>query len=144
MRVDRVDHVVLTVAVLDRTVAFYSDVLGMEHVTFDGRNALHFGASKFNLHRAGHEFEPKARRPTPGSADLCLIVHGPLDDVIAELVDHGVPIEEGPVDRTGARGPMRSVYLRDPDDNLIELSVYDDEELTRGPERASTVESLPR
>jgi catechol 2,3-dioxygenase-like lactoylglutathione lyase family enzyme len=125
MRVDRVDHVVLTVADLDRTVAFYRDVLGMEHVTFgDGRTAVHFGASKFNLHVAGHEFEPKAHRPTVGSADLCLIVDGPLDEVIAELATHRVAIEDGPVDRTGACGPMRSVYLRDPDGNLIELSVY--------------------
>lgn len=116
----------LTVADLDRTVAFYSDVLGMEHVIFDGRSALHFGVSKFNLHLAGHEFEPRARRPGPGSADLCLIVDGPLTGVVDELVAHGVGIEEGPVDRTGACGPMRSVYLRDPDGNLIELSVYDD------------------
>jgi catechol 2,3-dioxygenase-like lactoylglutathione lyase family enzyme len=144
MRVDRVDHVVLTVADLDSTVAFYSGVLGMEHVTFDGRNALHFGSSKFNLHVAGHEFEPRARRATPGSADLCLIVDGPLDGVIDELAAHGVPIEEGPVDRTGALGPMRSVYLRDPDENLIELSVYDGCVPTPGPERASTAESVPR
>jgi catechol 2,3-dioxygenase-like lactoylglutathione lyase family enzyme len=125
MRVDRIDHLVLTVADLDRTVAFYSDVLGMEHVTFsDGRSAVHFGASKFNLHVAGHEFEPKALRPGPGTADLCLIVEGPVEHVIDELIAHRVPIEEGPVSRTGARGPMQSVYLRDPDGNLIELSVY--------------------
>jgi catechol 2,3-dioxygenase-like lactoylglutathione lyase family enzyme len=98
----------------------------MEHVTFGaaGRSALHFGACKFNLHVVGHEFEPKARRPTPGSVDLCLVVDGPLDAVVAELNARRVPIEEGPVDRTGARGPMRSVYLRDPDANLIELCSY--------------------
>jgi catechol 2,3-dioxygenase-like lactoylglutathione lyase family enzyme len=126
MRIDRLDHLVLTVADLDRTVAFYRDVLGMAHVEFgDGRSALHFGVSKINLHVAGHEFEPKAYRPTPGSADLCLVVDGSLDAVIDELSGHRVRIEEGPVARTGARGPMRSVYLRDPDDNLIELSTYE-------------------
>jgi catechol 2,3-dioxygenase-like lactoylglutathione lyase family enzyme len=125
MRIDRVDHFVLTVADVDRTVAFYRDVLGMSHATFaDGRSALHFGASKINLHLAGHEFEPKARRATPGSADVCLVVDGRFDDVVAELTAHHVPIEEGPVQRTGAQGEMNSVYIRDPDGNLIELSSY--------------------
>jgi catechol 2,3-dioxygenase-like lactoylglutathione lyase family enzyme len=145
MRVDRIDHLVLTVTDLDRTVAFYRDVLGMEHVTFaDGRSALHFGASKFNLHMAGHEFEPKALRPGPGTADLCLIVEGPLERVIEELLAHHVNIEEGPVSRTGAHGPIRSVYLRDPDGNLIELSVYEVAAPVRGPDRATTSESVPR
>ena len=125
MRIDRLDHLVLTVADIDATVDFYTGVLGMTAVTFGaGRTALAFGRSKINLHRAGHEFEPKAARPTPGSADLCLISAGPLEQVIAELAGHGVPIEEGPVERTGATGPILSVYFRDPDQNLIEVSTY--------------------
>ena len=125
MRIDRLDHLVLTVADIDATVAFYTRVLGMEAVTFGaGRTALAFGRSKINLHRAGHEFEPKARRPTPGSADLCLITAGPLEQVIEDLAAHGIPVEEGPVERTGATGPILSVYFRDPDHNLIEVSTY--------------------
>ena len=125
MRIDRLDHLVLTVADIDATVAFYTRVLGMEAVTFGaGRTALAFGRSKINLHRAGHEFEPKASRPTPGSADLCLIAAGPLEQVIEDLAAHGIPVEEGPVERTGATGPILSVYFRDPDQNLIEVSTY--------------------
>ena len=115
----------LTVADIDATVAFYTRVLGMEAVTFGtGRIALAFGRSKINLHRAGHEFEPKAFRPTPGSADLCLIADDALDQVIKDLAAHDVPVEEGPVERTGATGPILSVYFRDPDQNLIEVSTY--------------------
>jgi len=125
VRIDRLDHLVLTVADIDATVAFYEQVLGMRAVTFgDGRRALAFGTSKINLHQAGHEFEPKAARPTPGSADICLIAADPLDQVCADLAAHGVTIEAGPVARTGATGPIRSVYLRDPDNNLIEISNY--------------------
>lgn len=125
MRIDRLDHLVLTVADIDATVDFYTRLLGMKAVTFGaGRTALAFGQSKINLHQAGREFEPKAHRPTPGSADLCLITTDSLDRVIEELVRHDVPIEEGPVDRTGATGPIRSVYFRDPDRNLIEVSTY--------------------
>jgi catechol 2,3-dioxygenase-like lactoylglutathione lyase family enzyme len=125
VRIDRLDHLVLTVADLDATVEFYTRVLGMEAVTFGaGRIALAFGRSKINLHRAGHEFEPKALRPTPGSADLCLIADGTLDQVIKDLAAHDVPVEEGPVERTGATGPILSVYFRDPDQNLIEVSTY--------------------
>jgi catechol 2,3-dioxygenase-like lactoylglutathione lyase family enzyme len=119
------DHLVLTVASIERTVAFYRDVLGMRAETFgDGRWALHFGEQKFNLHEAGHEFEPKAARPSPGSVDICLVVATPIESVVAELSAKGVPILEGPVERTGARGAIRSVYLRDPDDNLVELANY--------------------
>jgi catechol 2,3-dioxygenase-like lactoylglutathione lyase family enzyme len=118
------DHLVLTVADLRATVDFYVGLLGMEERTFSGRTALHFGDEKINLHEAGNEFEPKARRPTPGSGDLCFLVGGPIEDVAQALTDAGVTIEEGPVDRTGARGPVRSVYLRDPDQNLVELAVY--------------------
>ena len=125
VRIDRLDHLVLTVADIDATVDFYTRVLGMQAVTFGpGRTALTFGHSKINLHRAGHEFEPKARRPTPGSADLCLIAADPLERVVEELAAHDVPIEEGPVERTGATGLILSVYFRDPDQNLIEVSNY--------------------
>lgn len=125
MRISRLDHLVLTVASIERTVAFYGDVLGMEARRFgDGRWALHFGEQKFNLHESGHEFEPRAARPTPGSVDLCLVSATPLGEVLAELGAHGVPVVEGPVERTGAIGPIRSVYVRDPDDNLIEIAEY--------------------
>ena len=125
VRIDRLDHLVLTVADIDATVEFYTRVLGMKAVTFGtGRTALAFGRSKVNLHKAGHGFEPKAHRPTPGSADLCLIAADPLEQVIEELAAHRVPIEEGPVERTGATGPILSVYFRDPDRNLIEVSSY--------------------
>ncbi|MCW8157578.1 VOC family protein [Stutzerimonas stutzeri] len=123
MNISHLDHLVLTVADIEKTADFYTRVLGMQLVTFgEGRKALAFGNQKINLHQAGREFEPKAERPTPGSADLCFIVATRLDDVIAHLNAQGVAIIEGPVQRTGATGPIRSVYLRDPDRNLIELS----------------------
>ena len=123
---DRLDHFVLTVADIDATCAFYTRVFGMEVQTFGplGRKALHFGRQKINLHQRGKEFEPKAAHPTPGSADLCFIAAMSLDAVIAHLRACGVPIEVGPVDRTGATGTIRSVYIRDPDRNLIEISTY--------------------
>jgi catechol 2,3-dioxygenase-like lactoylglutathione lyase family enzyme len=125
MKLDRLDHLVLTVADLDRTCAFYTRVLGMQVVVFgNGRKALTFGKQKINLHLAGHEFEPKAARPVPGSSDLCFIATVPLSEAIAHLDECGVAIEEGPVDRTGALGPIQSVYIRDPDQNLIEISNY--------------------
>lgn len=125
MRINRLDHLVLTVADIDVTVRFYAEVLGMEVEMFgEGRTALRFGSSKINLHLAGHEFEPKAHVALPGTADLCLIVDDPIDTVIAELDAHEVEIIEGPVQRAGATGPIRSVYFRDPDLNLVELSNY--------------------
>ncbi|WP_376960672.1 VOC family protein [Azospirillum sp. A26] len=125
MRIGRIDHFVLTVASIEATCAFYRDVLGMEVVTFaGGRRALSFGAQKINLHEVGREFEPKAARPTAGSGDFCLIADTPLEQVIAELHARGIAIEEGPVSRTGATGPIRSVYIRDPDDNLVEIATY--------------------
>jgi catechol 2,3-dioxygenase-like lactoylglutathione lyase family enzyme len=125
MNVNRLDHLVLTVASIEATVDFYTRVLGMEAIIFGtGRTALRFGTSKINLHQAGKEFEPKALRPTPGSADFCLIVDDDIATVIADLTGAGIMIEEGPVDRTGATGPIVSCYLRDPDQNLIELSNY--------------------
>ncbi|MEQ3550087.1 VOC family protein [Pseudonocardia nematodicida] len=123
MRIDHLDHLVLTVADLGRTIAFYSDVLGMTEVDFgEGRKALAFGPNKINLHEAGNEFSPRAEVPTPGSADLCLVTLDPLDQVVEELARHGVAVELGPVERTGARATLRSVYLRDPDGNLVEIS----------------------
>ena len=123
MRIASLDHLVLTVADVDATIAFYVRVLGMETVTFGaGRKALAFGSQKINLHAAGRELVPHAAAPTRGSADVCFLTDVPLDDVIAHLRACGVAIEEGPVMRTGATGPIRSVYLRDPDGNLIEVS----------------------
>jgi catechol 2,3-dioxygenase-like lactoylglutathione lyase family enzyme len=116
------DHLVLTVADIDRTCAFY-ETLGMRRVTFaGGRVALAFGQQKINLHKAGAEFEPKAARATPGSADLCLLVDRPVAEMAAELTGKGLSVIEGPVRRTGARRPLLSLYLRDPDGNLVELS----------------------
>ena len=124
--IDRIDHVVLTVRDVEATCAFYARVLGMRVVTFaGGRKALAFGRQKLNLHQAGREFEPKAARPTPGSVDLCLITTSTLADVATQLAACGVAILEGPVDKTGATGPIRSIYFRDPDGNLIEVSTYD-------------------
>jgi catechol 2,3-dioxygenase-like lactoylglutathione lyase family enzyme len=120
---DRLDHLVLTVADLDRTIAFYRDVLGMRLETFgQGRKALRFGDQKINLHQAGHEFEPKALKPTRGSADLCFLAATPLEQVAAHVGGLGVAIEEGPVRRTGATGPILSIYVRDPDGNLVEIA----------------------
>lgn len=130
MRVDRLDHLVLTVADIEATVDFYTDVLGMTRQDFtpsDGsrRVALGFGPQKINLHQAGAEFDPKAARPGPGTADLCFLVTGPLEAWATHLAARGVTVEDGPVRRTGATGPILSLYLRDPDGNLIELSVPD-------------------
>ncbi|WP_349258433.1 VOC family protein [Stackebrandtia sp.] len=125
MEIARLDHLVLTVADIDATVRFYRDVLGMRPVEFgQGRRALLFGQSKINLHRSGHEIKPNAARATAGSADLCLVTTTPLDRVRAHIESRGVSIEEGPVERTGALGPITSLYLRDPDGNLIEVSAY--------------------
>ncbi|MFQ5624146.1 MAG: VOC family protein [Paracoccaceae bacterium] len=123
------DHFVLTVGDIDATVAFYTRVLGMTPERFDAadgttRAALKFGAQKINLHRQGREFEPKARTPTPGSADFCLLTDAPLDDWRLHLLSEGVAVEAGPVRRTGARGPITSLYLRDPDGNLVEIASY--------------------
>jgi catechol 2,3-dioxygenase-like lactoylglutathione lyase family enzyme len=125
MRVNHLDHLVLTVKDIEASVLFYTRVLGMRETTFGGgRKALVFGSSKINLHQVGHEFEPKAALPTPGSADICLIVDDDLDSVQAQLAAAGVPVEVGPVEQTGAVGEMMSVYIRDPDQNLVELSNY--------------------
>lgn len=129
MRIESLDHLVLTVSDLRASIDFYVLVLGMREVRFgkdpatgEARTGLAFGEEKINLHVAGREIRPCAAAPTPGSADLCLLVASPLDEVVAELEAAGVPIELGPVERTGAMGPILSVYVRDPDANLIELS----------------------
>ena len=123
MDLDAIDHVVLTVRDIPVSVAFYTRVLGMREVIFgDDRRALVFGRCKLNLHQAGREFEPKAAHPTPGAADLCLLARTSIADISRQLAAQGVAIEAGPVERTGAQGPLLSVYVRDPDGNLIELS----------------------
>ena len=116
------DHLVLTVADPDRTAAFYVRHLGMEAVTFgEGRRALRFGGAKINLHQAGSEIAPYARRPTPGSADLCFLIDEPVADVRRALLADGIECT-APAPRTGAWRPLMSIYLRDPDGNLIELA----------------------
>ena len=125
--IDRIDHIVITAFDLERTLDFYTRVLGMEAITFaGGRRGLAFGRQKINLHQSGREFEPKALKPTPGSLDLCFITETPLAEVVAQLKASGVAIAAGPVTKTGALGPMMSVYFRDPDGNLVEVSNYEE------------------
>ena len=125
MQVERLDHFVLTVSDLDATIRFYERVLGMRQESFGvGRRALHFGQSKINLHAAAAPIAPHAAHPAPGSADLCFVVATPISRVVEHLRACNVTIEAGPVARTGALGPIDSVYFRDPDGNLIELSNY--------------------
>ena len=125
MRIDRIDHFVLTVADVDATCAFYERVLGMLVITFGrGRKALQVGDQKINLHQLGKEIEPKAANPMSGSADFCLITTNPLVQALAHIRACGIAVEDGPGPRTGALGPIRSVYCRDPDGNLIEVSTY--------------------
>lgn len=117
------DHFVLTVASIEATVRFYREIAGAEHVVFgENRHALRFGAQKINLHEAGKELTLVARRPTPGAGDFCLLTDEPLADVAARLATLGIPLEAGPVPRTGAQGPLLSLYLRDPDGNLVEIA----------------------
>lgn len=123
--IDHLDHLVLTTTDREACVDFYTRVLGMELQSFGaGRLAFRFGAQKINLHERGREFEPKAHLPVPGALDLCFIASRPLDDVIAHLQACAWPIIEGPVERTGATRKLRSVYVRDPDLNLIEISEW--------------------
>jgi catechol 2,3-dioxygenase-like lactoylglutathione lyase family enzyme len=125
MDIKNLDHLVLTVANLESTCRFYNLALGMEVIEFgENRKALKFGDQKINLHQYGSEFEPKAFKPTPGTADLCFITDFPLREVMQELKEKCIEIEEGPVERTGANGKITSIYLRDPDMNLIEVSNY--------------------
>jgi len=121
--IDHLDHLVLTTSHEEACIRFYVDVMGMSLESFGaGRKAFRFGNQKINLHVKGHEFEPKAQLPTPGSLDLCFIASVPLDEVVARLAEKGVAILEGPVMRTGATSRIRSIYVRDPDLNLIEIS----------------------
>lgn len=128
MRVERLDHLVLTVKNVEASCAFYTKVLGMKEVTFQsGRKAVAFGNQKINFHEYGKEFDPKALRPAPGSADLCFITRDPIAQIISHLDTCGVTVIEGPVKRAGAMGPMTSIYIQDPDQNLIEIAVYNQE-----------------
>jgi catechol 2,3-dioxygenase-like lactoylglutathione lyase family enzyme len=123
--ITRIDHLVFTVADIEQSCDFYRRALKMKVETFGaGRTALSFGMQKINLHRYRHEFEPKAAVPSPGSQDLCLISETPLVELQRHLDDCGIAIEEGPIVRTGAMGPINSIYFRDPDGNLIEVSNY--------------------
>lgn len=125
MEIKNIDHIVLTVTDIEKTVEFYTEILGFQVITFgDNRKALTFGNQKINLHQKGHEFEPKAKHPTTGSADLCFILTTDIREVVEELTHKNIEIIEGIVDRTGALGKIRSVYFRDPDQNLIEVSNY--------------------
>ncbi|MGA7313019.1 MAG: VOC family protein [Silvibacterium sp.] len=121
---DQLDHLVLTVANIDAAVDFYTEVLGMDPITLDGRKSLTFGTQTIKLHQRGHEFKPHAAHPTPGSADLCFVTSTPIEDVIRYVAELRVHIEAGPVERNGAMGKLRSVYFRDPDRNLIEIANY--------------------
>ena len=123
--IDHIDHIVLTTRDKDACIRFYTGVLGMRLERFaENRLALRFGSQKINLHEWGKEFTPRAHVAAPGTLDLCFIASIPLEDVIQVLKKHNIPILEGPVAKTGALGPMRSVYVRDPDLNLVEISVY--------------------
>ena len=123
MKLRALDHLVLTVTDIERSIRFYQKILGMKPVHFcPGRVALRFGTQKINLHPLDTKIEPRAYRPTFGSADLCFLIEGELEDAIDELKRSGIVILAGPVERTGATGPLLSLYFRDPDGNLIELS----------------------
>lgn len=124
MKISHLDHLVLTVSDIDKSVEFYTRVLGFELMIFNERKALKFGNQKINLHQKGKEFEPKAEHPTTGSADLCFIAETKLDDILSELKQKNIEITEGIVERTGAEGKIKSIYFRDPDFNLIEVSNY--------------------
>jgi catechol 2,3-dioxygenase-like lactoylglutathione lyase family enzyme len=124
--IQRIDHFVLTVRSLEETCRFYERVLHFERLDVPGKpTALRFGNQKINVHEVDHTFEPKAARPTPGAADFCLVTNQPLEEVFAHLNACGVQVELGPVVRNGASGPMQSVYFRDPDANLVEVSHYE-------------------
>lgn len=119
MKICSLDHLVLTVQSIEASIDFYTKVIGMEEVTFKGRKALRFGSQKINLHEVGKEFEPKAKRATVGSGDLCFLTEDPIEAWVQAL---GERVIEGPIERTGAMGPILSIYLRDPDGNLIEVA----------------------
>lgn len=123
MSIAGLDHLVLTVADLEQTIAFYVRAIGLEHIGFgEGRHALRCGQQKINLHPATDPIQPHAAFPTPGAADLCLLLNGHLEEAIERLKQAKVAVELGPIQRTGSQGPIRSIYVRDPDQNLIELA----------------------
>ena len=125
MKIKHIDHLVLTVKDINASCRFYTTVLGMEEVSFGhGRKAVVFGNQKINFHQRGQELEPKALHPTRGSGDLCFIADDPISEVLGHIQSCGIEIIEGPVARTGAKGPMTSIYIRDPDQNLIEIATY--------------------
>ncbi|RSL30136.1 VOC family protein [Salibacterium salarium] len=125
MKIESLDHIVLTVNDIDKTIMFYTEILGMEVRTFgNNRKGLSFGKQQLNLHKIDEEVNPRACKPVPGSADLCLITSTPLKEVQNHLLEIGVEIETGPIMRAGALGEMMSVYFRDPDKNLVEVSNY--------------------
>lgn len=125
MKISHLDHLVLTVKDIDKSCLFYTNILGMQQICFaDNRKALRFGDQKINLHEQGKEFEPKANQPTSGSADLCFITENNIQTIVKELQQKSIPIIEGPVQRNGARGNILSVYIRDPDLNLVEIATY--------------------
>jgi catechol 2,3-dioxygenase-like lactoylglutathione lyase family enzyme len=127
MVITHLDHLVLTVENLQRTCNWYSNVLGMKPQTFgNGRQALHIGTMKINLHLIDTETAPKAPNPGPGTADLCFITEATVEEIGLHLAQHDVPILQGPVERTGATGPITSYYVYDPDQNLIEIATYHD------------------
>ncbi|MGK7912381.1 MAG: VOC family protein [Synechococcus sp.] len=123
MKVFHLDHLVLTVRDIAATCHFYEQVLGMKAITFgNGRTALAFGTQKINLHPSSSPFSPVVQTPTPGSADLCFLIDVPVEEAIARIQSCNVPIELGPIHRTGATGLIRSIYIRDPDGNLLEVA----------------------
>lgn len=124
MKIKAIDHLVITTADLDTCLAFYVGILGMELDESNHRYALRFGNSKFNIHTRKAEFLPAAQKPTYGSLDLCLVVDVPINEIVNEITSKKYPIEDGPVLRHGAQGAMQSIYLRDFDGNLIEISSY--------------------
>ena len=125
MKIDRIDHIVLTVESVDVTIEFYSRVLGMEPISFaDGRRGLAFGVQKINLHSAANPYPEKAQKPTPGLGDFCMITKSPMADVIDHFKAENVEIEVGPIPKPGAIGSLISIYFRDPDGNLLKLSNY--------------------
>lgn len=127
MKITAIDHIVMTVQDLQKTIDFYTHILGMQEITFgSGRKALLFGQQKINLHQKGNEILPNAHHADVGTIDICLLTSTPLEQVLQELAEQNVNVEEGIVERTGAVGAIRSIYLRDPDGNLIEISQYDE------------------
>ena len=125
MNIKNIDHLVLTVRDIDASCAFYTTILGMQEVSFgQGRRAVTFGDQKINFHQVGKELEPKALRPTPGSGDLCFTTDKSMPEIIAHIQSCGIEIIEGPVERIGAKRLMTSLYIRDPDQNLIEIATY--------------------